>query len=86
MPAPHYRGLTNEIKHPYVVEVALTSDGLDAGLSRLIMQFHKSRHVEPRHGRRRITRRGKVCYRWCFSDLLIAHDFAEQFSRELCKA
>jgi len=39
--------MTNEIKHPYVVEIALVRDGLDVELSRRIMQFHKSRHIQP---------------------------------------
>jgi hypothetical protein len=82
---PHNRALTNETENPYVVEITLPSDGLDAGLSRDIMRFHKSRHIEPRYGRRITTGRGKVCYRWCFSDLLIARDFAEQFNGEFCK-
>ena len=79
------RGTTNEIKHPYVVELSVVRDGLDVELSRRIMQFHKSRHIQLRHGRRITTRRGRVYYRWCFSDLLIARVFAEQFNGEFCK-
>jgi hypothetical protein len=52
---PHNKGMTNEVSHPYVVEVAFVSDGhsdgLDVELSRRIMQFHKSRHIQPRYGR-----------------------------------
>ena len=79
------RRVENEINHPYVVELAVVSDGLDVELSRLIIQFHKSQHIQLRHGRRRRTtkRRGKVYYRWCFSDLLIARAFVEQFNGEL---
>jgi hypothetical protein len=31
------------------------------------------------------TRRGKLYYRWCFSDLLIARDFVEEFGAKFCK-
>ena len=82
---PNNKAITNEIRHPYIVEVAVVSDGLDVELSRRIMRFHKSRHIEPRYGRRIATRRGKVSYHWCFSDLLIARAFAEQFSGVHCK-
>ena len=77
--------LTNEIKYPYVVELAVVGDGLDVELSRRIMQFHNSRLIQPRYGRRITTRRGKVHYRWCFSNLLIARAFAEQFGGEVAK-
>jgi hypothetical protein len=75
-----YRAKTNEFEHPYVVELAVVSDGLDVELSQRIMQFHKSRHIRLRYGRS-----GSNYYRWCFSDLLIARAFAEQFSGEFCK-
>jgi hypothetical protein len=74
----------NEVMHPYVVEIAVFSDGLDVELSRRMIQFHKSRHIEPRYGRIITTRRGNL-YRWCFSDLLIASAFAEQFGGEFFK-
>src|SRR5215468_8744023 len=85
----HNKGMTNEINHPYVVEVAFVSDGhsegLDVELSRRIMQFHRARHIQPRYGRTITTKRCKIFYRWCFSDLLIARAFAEQFSGVFCK-
>jgi hypothetical protein len=77
--------LTNEINHPYVVGVAAGKDGLDYDLGRRIIQFHKSRHIQLRYGRIIPARRGKVHYRWCFSDLLIARVFAEQFNGKFCK-
>ena len=77
--------MANETKHPFVVELSLISDGLDVELGRRIMQFHKSRHVQPQYGRRITTRRGKLYYRWCFSDLLIARDFVEEFGAKFCK-
>jgi hypothetical protein len=77
MPPRRNRAVTNETKHPYIVEVAAVRDGLDVELSRRILQFHKSRHIQPRYGRRITTKQGKVFYRWCFSDLLIARAFTE---------
>jgi hypothetical protein len=74
----------NESKYPYIVELAVEDDKLDVELGRRIMGFHKSRHIEPRHGRTVIRQRG-FCYRWCFSDLSTARDFAEQFGGEFCK-
>jgi hypothetical protein len=82
MPFPFRKRVENEINHPHIVGLAVVSDGVDVELSQLIIQFHKSRHIQLRHGRRITTRRGKV-YRWCFSDLLIACTFAEQFNGEL---
>jgi hypothetical protein len=85
MPRRHNTAVTNETKHPYIVEVAAVGDGLDTELSRRIMQFHKSRYIQPRYGRRIATKRGKVFYRWCFSDLLIARAFAEEFGAVFSK-
>jgi len=79
------KATTNEIRHPYVIELSVVSDGMDVELSRRIMQFHKSRDIQPQYGRRITTRRGKLYYRWCFSDLLIARSFAEEFGGAFCK-
>jgi hypothetical protein len=79
------KAMTNEISHPYVVELAVVGDALDVELSRRIMQFHESQPIQPRHGRRINTRRGKFHYRWCFSDLLIARAFAKQFGGDVIK-
>jgi hypothetical protein len=46
------RGVMNGFENPYVVELVVVTDGLDAELSRRIIQFHKSRDIQPRHGRR----------------------------------
>jgi hypothetical protein len=78
------KATANEIEHAYVVELSVARDGLDVELSKRIMQFHKSRLIQPQYGRR-ITARGKLYYRWCFSDLLIARGFAEEFGGEFCK-
>ena len=82
---PKNKPVMNEIKYPYVVELAAVSDGLDVELSRRIMQFHKSRNIQLRYGRRINTKRGKTYYRWRFSDLSIARSFAEQFGGDFAK-
>jgi hypothetical protein len=69
----------NERKYPYIVAIAIAGKGLDIGLSRQIMAFHKTRHIQPRHGRSTIPREGEANYRWCFSDLETARSFVEQF-------
>jgi hypothetical protein len=84
--SPNHKAVTNEINHPYVVEIAVGADGLNIELCRRIMQFHTSRQVEPRCGRRVTHRRGKTHYGWCFSDLLIARAFAKQFGGEFRKS
>jgi hypothetical protein len=74
----------NEINHQYVVELGVVSDGLDRiGPPDNAMQFHKSRNIQPRYGRIIPAMRGKVYYRWCFSDSLIARVFAEQFDGKI---
>jgi hypothetical protein len=75
----------NEWKHPYVVELEATYDGLDIKLSRQIVLFHESRYVQPEYGRTIVSPRGLIC-RWCFSELSIAHDFIEQFGGRFRKA
>jgi hypothetical protein len=75
---------TIERKYPYIVELAVGKHsavgkhGLDIGLGRRIMHFHNSRHIKPRHGRI-VSKEGQTYYRWCFSDLAMAHAFIEQF-------
>jgi len=78
------RAIRNEFGHPYIVEVAVVGDELNVQLGRRIMQFHQSRRIQPRYGRTITTNRAKL-YRWCFSDLLIARAFIEQFGGELYK-
>jgi hypothetical protein len=75
----------NEKKYPHIVELSVASDGLNVKLNRQILQFHLSRHIQPRHGRTIVMRSGYI-YRWCFDDLLVAHAFVEQFGGEFCKA
>jgi hypothetical protein len=71
----------NERKYPYIVAIAMAGKGLDIGLNRRVIAFHKERHIEPRHGRSRLPKGGKdhVHYRWCFSSLETARSFVEQF-------
>ena len=50
MPQPYGKALTNESIYPNIVELAVTADGLEVELAHRIIEFHKSRHIEPRHG------------------------------------
>ena len=72
------KAVVNEKKYPFIVEVPVAANGLARELSRQIVGFHKSRSVEPRHGRTTF-RDGQTYYRWCFSDLETARAFVEQF-------
>jgi hypothetical protein len=71
--------------YPYIAELPASTRGLDITLGRRITQFHKTRQVQPRHGRI-ILKEGQSYYRWCFSDLQMAHAFIEQFGGSLCEA
>ena len=84
MPQPFGKASTNEIKYPNIVELAVAADGLEVELAHRIIEFHKSRHIEPRHGRI-IHRENQTYYRWCFSDLATARAFLEQFSGSLVR-
>jgi hypothetical protein len=77
-----YKAVGNETKCPYIAELPASMRGLDVALSRRIIQFHKTRHVQPRHGRT-ILKEGQFYYRWCFPDLQIAHEFIQQFGGSL---
>jgi hypothetical protein len=72
------KAVANEGKCPFVVEVPVAANGLERELNHQIIGFHKSRHVSPRHGRTAF-RDGQTYYRWCFSDLVTARAFVEQF-------
>src|SRR5262249_28330202 len=76
------KALANETKYPNIVELAVPDDGLKIEMSRRIMEFHKSRHIQPRHGRW-ITKENQTYCRWCFADLGTACDFVEQFGGAL---
>ena len=77
-----YKARRNETKYPYVAELAASVRGLDVELNRRVVQFHNTRHVQPRHGRTILTER-QLYYRWCFSDLQMAHEFIKQFGGSL---
>jgi hypothetical protein len=79
---PTGKATTNESDYPYIVEIAVADDKLDVEVGRRMMDFHKSRKIQARHGRR-IFREDQVYFRWCFSDLAAARAFLEQFGGEL---
>jgi hypothetical protein len=72
------KALINESHFPYIVELAVPDTGLEIELNRQIVGFHKSRSLQPRHGRR-IIRDNQTYSRWCFSDWTTARAFVEQF-------
>jgi transglutaminase/protease-like cytokinesis protein 3 len=73
----------NQATYLYIVEVLVTGNGLDLGLSRRIVDFHRARHIEPRHGRTKISPKGEVFYRWGFSDWKTARAFIKRFGGTL---
>jgi hypothetical protein len=80
---PHCgKAIVNESNFPFIVELTVASDELDVQLSRRMMDFHRSQSIQARHGRR-IVRKGEIYFRWCFSDLVTACAFAEQFGGEV---
>ena len=76
------KAIANEKKYPFIVELVVGGDELDVDLGRRVMNFHRPRKIQPRHGRR-IIRERKMYFRWCFSDLATAHAFMEQFGGSL---
>jgi hypothetical protein len=77
---PSGKVAANERKYPFIVELVVADRVLDVELSRRIMDFHRTRHIQPRHGRSIIPKgEGEAYYRWCFSDLATAQSFVEQF-------
>ena len=74
------KGLTNEIRYPYVVELARNTDDLE--LSRRMLGFHGSRNIRVRQGRR-IVREGQTYSRWCFPDFVTARAFIEKFGGKI---
>jgi hypothetical protein len=80
--SPTGKAITNESDYPYIVEIAVADGKLDVEVGRRMMDFHKSRKIQARHGRR-IFREPQSYFRWCFSDLATARAFLEQFGGEL---
>ena len=74
----------NESKYPYIVELSVPEDKLDVEVSRRMMDFHSSRKIQVRHGRR-IVIEDQIYFRWCFSDLETASAFKEQFGGKLTR-
>ena len=72
------KAVATESKYPYIVELFVPADELDVKFSRRMMDFHRSRKIQARYGRR-IVREGQIYFRWCFSDLTTARAFMEQF-------
>ena len=76
------KAVANEQKYPHIVELVIADDELDVEVSRRMMDFHRSRKIQARYGRR-IIREGQIYFRWCFSDLETARAFMEQFDGEV---
>jgi hypothetical protein len=76
------KAAANEREYPYIVEFVVAGEKLDIELSRRMMNFHRSRKISARHGRR-IVREGQIFFRCCFSDLATADAFREQFAGEV---
>ncbi len=76
------RAIINESRYPHLVEVAVNTDKLGVELSRRILDFHRSRNIQVKHGRS-ITKEGKFYFRWCFSDLATALAFLGRFGGQL---
>jgi hypothetical protein len=75
---PISKALATERKYPNIVELAVVADILDIELNRRILEFHKSRLIQPHHGRI-IFNDSKRYYRSCFSDSTTARAFLERF-------
>jgi hypothetical protein len=66
----------NERKYPNIVELTVPADGLEIQSNRRIIEFHKSRHIQPRHGRE-IVRGNRIYFRWCWrNDMSGAEEMA----------
>jgi len=48
---PSPKAAANERKYPNILELAVGGNELDVTLGRQIINFHKSRHIQPHHGR-----------------------------------
>jgi hypothetical protein len=80
----NWKAVTNESEYPYIVELVVVGDKMDVEFSRRMMDFHRSRKLQARHGRR-IVREDQIYFRWCFSDLATAFEFMEQFGGEFAR-
>jgi hypothetical protein len=83
MPQPHSgRAIANESKCLFIVELFIDAGELSVELNRRMMDFHRSRKIQVRHGRR-IIRESQPYFRLCFSDLAAARAFIERFGETL---
>ena len=55
------KAVENEQKYPYIVELLVVDDELDVEVSRRMMDFHGSRKIQARYGRR-IVREAKSIF------------------------
>jgi hypothetical protein len=78
---PSGKAVTNEREYPYIVELVFDNDILDVELSRRMLDFQVAKNSTA-HGRTILTERQHY-YRWCFSDLQMAHEFIKQFGGSL---
>jgi hypothetical protein len=72
------KALINEARYPYIVQLPINSAGLELGLNRRILAFYKSRRIKPRYGRT-VAEANQTFSRWCFSDLVTARAFVDEF-------
>ena len=71
----------NELKCPYVVEVAIPVDGLGLVLVEAMYRFHRVCGIATQRGRRQ--RRGEQEFvRFCFADSATADAFQARFGGE----
>jgi len=64
--ARNRKATANENKYPYIVELVVDGDKLDVEFSRRMMDFHRSRKIQARHGRR-IVRKIKSIFGGVFA-------------------
>ena len=55
------KAVATEQKYPYIVELLVVDDELDVEVSRRMMDFHRSRKIQARYGRR-IVREAKSIF------------------------
>ncbi len=70
--------LTNERQCPHIVEMKLPHGGFAHRLRMDIEEFHRSRNIRARFGRRQRREREEFC-RWCFADASDADQFHVRF-------
>jgi hypothetical protein len=56
------KAVANEQKYPHIVELVVADDELDVEVSRRMMDFHRSRKIQARYGRRIIREKAKSIF------------------------